>query len=150
MTVTHTTRVEIPSRASMNTKDIGETSEAKALAALKSRNYSVLRPFGDNQKYDLVYESQEGFQRVQVRTGRYKKGCIIFKSEREYFENGNRKHSTFTNKDIDEFIVVCGEIDGVYKISVEDASDTQTRLRVDEPKAPGNMNKVKWAEDYKL
>jgi len=40
----------------MSTKDIGNISEVMVLAALTRTGCSVLRPFGDNLRYDLAID----------------------------------------------------------------------------------------------
>ncbi len=53
-----------------NNKTIGELSEAIIIAKLIEVGYSVLTPFGDNRRYDLVIEDADGqFWRVQCKTG---------------------------------------------------------------------------------
>ncbi len=52
----------------MNTKQIGEITEACILAILLKAGYVVLTPFGDNQRYDLVIERDGVFQRVQCKS----------------------------------------------------------------------------------
>lgn len=54
----------------MNTKDIGNISEAKILAACVEQGWTVLLPFGENEPYDLVIERGRGFERLQVKTGK--------------------------------------------------------------------------------
>jgi len=40
----------------MNTKQIGDETEARIIAALIAEGHSVSVPFGDNDKYDLVLD----------------------------------------------------------------------------------------------
>ena len=58
--------------------DVGHRTEAAILAELVRRGYRILVPFGVNQRYDLVIETDEGFLRVQCKTGRLRDGVIQF------------------------------------------------------------------------
>lgn len=49
--------------AGVNTKAIGEISEAVILAEFLRAGFPVLFPFGDNQRYDMVVEANGGFLR---------------------------------------------------------------------------------------
>jgi hypothetical protein len=49
------------------------------VAALVAVGKHVLLPFGDNLRYDLAYEEEDGsFVRVQCKTGRLVDGVILF------------------------------------------------------------------------
>jgi hypothetical protein len=58
--------------------DVGQRTEAAILSELVRRGYSVLLPFGVNQRYDLVLELGERLLRVQCKTGRRRGGSIEF------------------------------------------------------------------------
>lgn len=53
---------------------LGELSEASIVLALLRHDLTVLRPYGDSQRYDLVVEQNERFFRVQCKTGRLSRG----------------------------------------------------------------------------
>lgn len=62
----------------MDPEAIGERSESQVVAAFLRRGRVVLRPFGDNERYDLVLDDDGVFTRVQCKTGRLKDGVIEF------------------------------------------------------------------------
>jgi hypothetical protein len=62
----------------MNSKTIGEKSEGMILARLLYHNKIVLRPFGDNQRYDLVVDDNNKFIRIQCKTGKLINGAVKF------------------------------------------------------------------------
>lgn len=133
----------------MNTKDIGETAEAKALARLKEKGFAVLTPFGDNQKYDLVYEKGRDFVRAQVKNGNLKDGSVKFNC---YTSNSNTvetKQKSYTKEDIDVFIVYCSELEKVYEVPVEDTGSSNKSLRVEDV-SERYAHPVDWAEDREL
>ncbi len=50
-------------------KQLGERSQAHIIAQLLEAGYSVLAPYGDSSRYDLVIEDAEGqFWRIQCKT----------------------------------------------------------------------------------
>jgi len=59
-------------------KAVGEKTEAIIIAELIKKDYVVLLPFGDNQRYDLVIHHNNEFIRVQCKTGRLRNGAIVF------------------------------------------------------------------------
>lgn len=52
----------------MTTKQLGNISEAKALAKLVSMNIPVYVSFGDNEKADLVADFNGKLNKLQVKT----------------------------------------------------------------------------------
>ena len=52
-----------------NKKQLGEQSQAYILARLLELGYTVLIPYGDSSRYDLVIEDAEGhFLSIQCKT----------------------------------------------------------------------------------
>ena len=51
----------------MNTKQRGDIAEQAAVLAGLKRGWAVLRPIGDNLPYDLVFEKENRFVKVQVK-----------------------------------------------------------------------------------
>lgn len=47
--------------------NIGDISEAKALAELTEHYKEVLEPFTDNSSYDYVADDGESFHKIQVK-----------------------------------------------------------------------------------
>ena len=52
----------------VDTKAIGDVSEAMILTEFLKAGFPVLVPFGDNRRYDLVVEVGGHFLRVQCKT----------------------------------------------------------------------------------
>jgi hypothetical protein len=61
-----------------NTKAIGNFSEIMVMEALARAGYFVAVPLGDNSRYDLIAERDNKLLRVQVKSGRLRKGAILF------------------------------------------------------------------------
>ena len=52
----------------MNSKTKGQQSEARALYEFQKYHIPVCLPWGDNERYDMVAEFDEKFNRIQVKT----------------------------------------------------------------------------------
>jgi hypothetical protein len=70
----------------MQTREKGNLTEAKILAALVAAGYLVSVPFGEGHKYDFIIDDSVNLRRVQCKTGRVKKGVLLFNS---YSQSGN-------------------------------------------------------------
>lgn len=125
-----------------NPKTIGERSEALILARLLLNGEVVLQPFGDNQRYDLVVDRSGSFLRIQCKTGRIHNGVIRFQSSSNAGGGPKRGY----RGEIDLFGVYCPDNDTVYMVPVNDAPESATMLRIDEPIV--RRSTMRWALDY--
>lgn len=129
----------------MNTKTIGEIAEAQVLAALLKTGYTILLPFGENQRYDLVIESNGQFERVQCKNGRLKNGAVAFQTSSA---SGHAARKDYRGA-ADLFGVYCKGTEKVYLVPVDKTTVTEGRLRVAAPK--NNQTKgVVWAKKYEV
>lgn len=55
-------------------KKIGDKSYMQFITACVMLDWTVLEPIGDCDRYDCVIDRGNGFERIQVKTGRYKAG----------------------------------------------------------------------------
>ena len=135
----------------MNTKQIGDTSEAVVIAELIKSGKTVLLPFGDNQRYDIGIDDGGKLIRVQVKTGKLKNGVIIANTCSSACSTVGRTKRTRQNYkgQADLFAIYCFETNKVYLISVSDVGDVGLSLRIDAPKNNQTLG-VKWAKDYEL
>lgn len=134
-----------------DTKQIGETSEARVLYELKSLGYTVSTPFGDNAKYDLIFDVDSELYRTQIKTGRLKdNGVVSFKTRTAGHNNTEGTyHKAYNADDIDLFIIFCPQNDSLYAVDICDAPESQMSIRVEEPKN-GQTKGINMAEDYLL
>jgi hypothetical protein len=130
-----------------NTKRIGDLSEIMVLSALIRAGYYVSIPFGENHRYDLIAEKDNVLYKIQVKSGRLRKGAILFAcySSHAHRGGGMRRYTG----EIDLFGVYCADVDGVYLIPAADVSAWSWSLRVESPKN-GQSKKVRWASRYLL
>jgi hypothetical protein len=114
----------------MNSKAVGEVSEANVLAALMTAGYAVSIPFGNNQRYDMVIEKPNGdgnLLKVQCKTGRLYGGAIGFPCANNAY-GGVRKDY---RGQVDLFAVFCPENSRVYIVPIEKCGVSLTSMRVD-------------------
>lgn len=129
------------------TKQKGEIVESIIQNELIRRGYTVLRPFGENERYDLVVDNNEEFIRIQCKHAPYNDGSIICDFRTGTIPNGN-EFTTYSKNEIDVFAVYSLEIEEMFWIPFEDTPETGMSLRVEQPdkKSP----KINWAEEYKF
>ena len=128
--------------------DVGTRTEGAILGALVRRGYTVLVPFGTNQRYDLVVDVGGSLLRAQCKTGRLRKGCVEFSAQG--VRSNTRKTICRDYKgDVELFLVHCPETGGIYAIPIEEATRAHGTLRID-PTANGQEKRVRWARDYEL
>jgi len=63
-----------------DSKRKGDASEALALWKLSEAGLTVLIPWGDNARFDLVAVIGNTFLRIQCKTGRLRSGYISFRT----------------------------------------------------------------------
>jgi PD-(D/E)XK endonuclease len=100
--------------------DVGLRTEAAILSELIRRGYEVLVPFGTNQRYDLVLDIEGQFVRVQCKTGRLRRGVVIFSTK----STRSNSRSSFTlsyDGDAEDFLVYCPDTGRIYAVPVDDA-----------------------------
>lgn len=132
----------------MNTKSVGEKSEGMVLARFLQKGWVVLTPFGDNQRYDLVIDRGNGFERVQVKTGSIENGCVIFNacSSTAHRKNGGRRDY---RGQADFFASYCPTNEKIYLIGVSKVGRKQVSLRIDPPKNK-QTHSIMWAKDFEI
>ena len=130
----------------MQTREKGNLTEAKILAALVAAGYMVSIPFDDGHKYDFVIDDSVNIRRVQCKTGRVKNGALLFNS---YSQSGNGATKQGYHGLADLFAVLNPENDEVYLVPVERFGAAGVSLRLI-PTLSGQIQKVNWAVDYRL
>jgi hypothetical protein len=130
----------------MRTAAKGNAAEAAVLHALIERDLNVLVPFGDGQPYDLVVQiPPEGFLRVQCKTARRKKGCLVFNARTTDHGKGRLPYVGLA----DLFGVYFPPTQSVYLVPVRDAQTYYGWLRLD-PTRNNQRRRVKFAAEYEI
>ncbi len=141
-------RLLAPRPLSRHPVDVGQRTEAVVLAELVRRGHDVLVPFGTNHRYDLVVDLGDRFLRVQCKTGRLRRGCVVFNA-RSTRTNTVSCHSRDYRGEVDAFAVHCPGTGGTYVVPIDDAMATDVALRVAPPEN-GQHKGIRWARDYEL
>lgn len=66
----------------LNTKQKGEIAESNVVSLLLERGFSVSKPFGDNQPYDLILDMDEKLHKIQCKLGRLLDSGIEFQASK--------------------------------------------------------------------
>ncbi|MGH2983222.1 MAG: group I intron-associated PD-(D/E)XK endonuclease [Solirubrobacterales bacterium] len=130
----------------MTTARKGNTTEAAVLGALVKRDFAVLVPFGDGQPYDLVVHLGAGqFGRIQCKTARLQKGCVLFNSRSTDHGRGQGTYLGLA----DLFGVYCPPTGSVYLVPVQEVPTSVVHLRL-EPARNNQHRGIRLAADYEI
>ena len=132
-------------------KDKGDRTTLAVMLALREGGYSVLVPFGENTRYDLVIDDGEKLAKVQCKTGRLRQGAVKWSvcSNYGHHRNPRVRHRDY-HGDIDFFAVYCRETGRVYLIPIRDVPlRREGTLRVTSPR--NNQRKyIRFAAPYEI
>ena len=137
-------------------KQLGERSQAHIIARLLEMEYTVLTPYGDSSRYDLVIEDADGkFLRVQCKTAWMEAGDASIQfaatSLRSRSTNGKVAYSRagYVGQ-VDYFAVYSHELHKVYLIPANQIGEA-TRMRLRLTASKNNQQKgVKWAKEFEI
>jgi hypothetical protein len=132
-------------------KVVGDRTQLAVMAALYEMGYGLYVPFGENTRCDLVVERDGRLARLQIKTGRLRKGAVLFNVCSTYGHHPNPKILKRTYEDdVDYFAVHCRDTGRVYLIPIEDIPlKSYATLRV-EPSRNNQFDRVRWARDYEI
>jgi PD-(D/E)XK endonuclease len=134
-------------KTKLTTNAIGERAQGMILVELMKYGYTILIPFGEGRRYDMVIEKDAQFFRLQCKAGRYENGTVIFNTCSVNWWNKTKKK--YTCEEIDYFAVYCQHTEKVYLVPVEDVATDKGCLRV-EPTANNQAKGIRWACDYEI
>ncbi|HTW85023.1 MAG TPA: group I intron-associated PD-(D/E)XK endonuclease [Candidatus Sulfotelmatobacter sp.] len=140
-------RPDASAKRKRDTKSVGDISEARVLTALMEAGYVVSRPFGENQRYDLVIDDGQRLYRVQVKTGRLRGAVIAYSCSSSHAHRNGVQRPYFG--EIDYLAVYCPQTRKVYLLPEQEFVATAAHLRVSP--ARNNMVKgIRWASRFEL
>lgn len=136
-------------RVQRNTKKIGDRAELAVMAALVNAGYMISIPFGENHRYDLIAERDNVLQRIQVKSGRLRRGAIVFACFSSHRHRGGPACRPYAGE-VEAFGVYCHDNGCVYLIPLEALENTlRPHLRV-EATRNGQLKKLRWGGNYLL
>lgn len=110
----------------------GDHSELRVASRLKRLGWSVLFPFSDNKKYDIVAENNGEYRRIQVKTGRYIGPSVKFHCYNSNSARSGNNMTEYTSTDIDGFAVYCDETCDMFWVPISDSNSKTMRINVDQ------------------
>jgi hypothetical protein len=116
-----------------NPKDIGELTEQIVITELMKMGIKILKPIGDNNRYDIVLIINNIFLKCQIKTANYKKEIIICKTSSTRINKSKNIHYFYKKKEIDLFLFYCYETKQVYVVWPE-PKKYEVWLRLTKPK----------------
>jgi PD-(D/E)XK endonuclease len=129
------------------TYDRGNISESILLQAYLRAGLIVSVPFGSGAPYDLIVDTGRRAYRIQVKTGWYRKGCIIFRGNRRVREALPYKARAYAENEVDFFAVYYPLLDSIYAVPRDACAGGFGCLRLD-PVLNGQQKLIRWAADY--
>lgn len=131
----------------MNTKQLGNIGEAKAISAFVERQIPVFIPFGDNEKADLLVELNGKLKRIQIKTSKKASdGKVEFDLTSCTLHRKNGARHKYNLDEVDYFFCYNVERRKSYLIK-NDKTMTVIRLRYEKPKNNQTQN-INFEEDY--
>ncbi len=128
----------------------GDIAEFRIICALMTKGCKVFKSCTENCRYDLVFEFENKFYKVQVKSAKYNsdKGIIVVGTKSVKCTTGECKSY---KGEVDYFGVYCPELDKCYLIPETNLppSGLAIHLRVD-PVKNSQIVKINWAKDYEL
>ena len=130
-----------------DTNAVAALTEGRVLAALVTTGLTVAIPFGV-ARYDLVVDLGEaGLKRVQCKTGRLRRGAIVYNVTSVHRRDGAWARRAYQGE-ADYFGIYCPDTDKVYLVPVG-SSAGRGSLRV-EATLNGRKAGICWAEEYQV
>ena len=137
----------------MHTKDAGDIAEQFMIAHCLKRGWSVSKPIGDNQRYDMVLDRGDGkLLKIQTKKGTLINGVIvIYTRSSGYRFDGEGKRILFNENysinDVDFIGSYCNETNKCYLIENKEKSNIYLRV---EPVKNNQTKNVRYAKDFEI
>ena len=132
-------------------KSKGDRSTLAIMFALRELGYSLLVPFGENTRYDLVIDDGRSLARVQCKSGRLRNGSVKFKTSSSY---AHHPHPKITKRDylgeVEFFAVYCHDNGCVYLIPIDDLRTRSEAILRIEPCRNGQLQGIRYAASYEI
>lgn len=88
------------------------------------------------------------FVRAQCKTGRRRRGCIVFNTESTRVNTRGWFARDYTGE-AEIFLIYFAETERIYAVPVAEAPASSGSLRI-EPTRNGQQDGIRWAHDYEL
>jgi hypothetical protein len=131
-------------------KDVGDRSTLAVMFGLRASGYELYVPFGENTRCDLIADDGERLLKVQCKSGRLRRGAVVFKvcSSYAHHRNATRPQRDY-HGEVDAFGVYCRETNAIYLVPINEVGSHQASLRVDPPRN-AQRKKIRMAAHYEI
>lgn len=116
--------------------------------ALMRKGWSISVPWGENSKYDLVVDDGKSLLRIQCKTGRVRKGVLLFNTYTSHVHRDGKQEG-YKGK-ADYFGVFCSENDKCYLVPVADVPEATTGSLRLTPTKNKQEKGIKYAVAYEI
>ena len=135
----------------LTTNQKGAIAETAITLAAVRQGITVLRPVVEGERYDLVFEIDGRFLRVQCKSARRVRDVVVVRAQTcRRGPSGRLIRSRYVSREIDAVAAYCPDNDTCYAIPIGEVpagGDIQRRL------APAKNNQrvgLNWASDYEF
>jgi len=126
----------------------GAFAEAAITAAAVQLRLVVLRPLAEGGRYDLLFDLEPDFLRVQCKLARRLDGVLRVGLQTSRCTPSGYVRTSYTADEVDMIATYSPELHRCFLIPIEEAQDRRSiHLRL-EPALNNQMQGVKWARDY--
>jgi prevent-host-death family protein len=133
-----------------DTNHKGNVAEAAIAAAAVNLGIPVLRPQFEHGRYDLVFEVDGRFVRVQCKSAPRHGDVVVVRLSGHRMTTRGSVRSTYSVDEIDAVVAYCEELDECYWLPIElVAGMGGIHLRLRSP-LNGQRASINWAEDFVL
>jgi hypothetical protein len=109
----------------------GSIAEAVIAAEAAKLGINVLRPLAEGGRYDLVFEIDDRFFRIQCKSGKLRDTVIVVPTRTCRRTPRGYVRTTYDASEIDAIAVCCHESGGCYLLPIEDVRGRwEIRLRL--------------------
>jgi hypothetical protein len=132
-------------------KDIADRTTLAVMIAAREAGYAIAVPFGENTRYDLVFDDGRMLSRVQCKTRRLRAGAVIFSTASTYLHHSHPGVSRRPYQgEIDYFAVHCAATGGVYLVPIGHVPTRTTAMLRVEPARNRQRKRIRLARDYQI
>lgn len=137
----------------MHTKQVGDIAETAIILRALQRGWSVSKPVGENQRYDLIIDDGKVLRKVQCKSAKLKDKIIRAAISRISRDGDGFVRQNYMANEIDAFAIYCPDLNECYLIDCKDlvvndgTLQGSINLRVEQ--SSGNcQHKTRFADSY--
>ena len=109
-------------------KQQGDTAELKFMLINQELGYIISKPFGDNSKYDLIVDTGDELQRIQIKSTSRKDTSSGMDCYNCLVCSGRKVKQKYSDSDIDYVVIYVIPEDTWYKIPINEINGKTVKL----------------------